>query len=182
MWSIGWWIKWIPLYAPCGSSHPLQSPPASTTINPGVHVLGSTTHSAVLWTSSFLCFIFYPARSPRPAVIQLWGLSARTPWKYAVDVTSCRYQTKVLNWSPPVSPATRLCCTCCHGNTPGHICGTSPCPDVTLPLWKECPAPTFCHILLCGPNMLTPCDSQGIVLTAFSLHCQVQVHSGIQLL
>ena len=105
-----------------------------------------------------------------------------TPCKYAVDVTSCRYQTKVLNWSPPVSPATRLCCTCCHGNTPGHICGTSPCPDVTLPLWKECPAPTFCHILLCGPNMLTPCDSQGIVLTAFSLHCQVQVHSGIQLL
>ena len=105
-----------------------------------------------------------------------------TPCKYAVDVTSCRYQTKVLNWSPPGSPATRLCCTCCHGNTPGHICGTSPCPDVTLPQWKECPAPTFCHILLCGPNMLTPRDSQGIVLTAFSLHCQVQVHSGIQLL
>lgn len=158
-WSIGWWIKWIPLYAPSGSPHPLQSPPASTTINPGVHVLRSTTHSAVLWTASFLCFIFYPTQSPRPAVIKPWGLSAGNTMKVRGRCDLLQVPDEGPKLQPPVSPATRLCCTCCHGNTPGHICGTSPCPDVTLPQWKECPAPTFCHILLCGPKMLTPRDS-----------------------
>ena len=39
------------------------------------------SHSAFLWTSSFLCFIFYPTQSPRPAAIQLWGLSAGNTMK-----------------------------------------------------------------------------------------------------
>lgn len=47
------------------------------------------------------------------------------------------------------------------------------CPDVTLPPWKECPAPTFAH-LLCGPKMRTPRDSQELFSLPFLCIRQVQ--------